>query len=381
VAACAAALFVSGLGVAGSAASSPATEQEDLVVETRDWVFHVPSWVSATRESVVAFATHVQNCTDLVRTWVGHRPRPGVKFVQRWVLTTGPQFSSAAADGVTHWVHADAIVPALPPACRGPHEVTHVLTSETLGGPPILVEGIAEFSDRLFTPFDELVCDDAGYTWSGRRYAYADLTAWQASIEHYNTAACLWYEIRARGGDAAIRRVLASARADRPTTTGDLLVRNVNPSLIADLTGIVLRYGFTRTDLTSAAPVRAPAPPSCPAGATADGEVSVATSAGGPLSGTGGRDHLCGGAGADLVSAGAGHDRVAGMGGDDRVLGGAGNDTLRGDAGSDFLAGGAGNDVLDAQDGSRDIVDGGSGKDVALVDDGDVVRRVERVRR
>jgi hypothetical protein len=351
------------LGVVGTSASQASGRQAEIVVETRDWVFRVPAWVSATRESVTAFATHIQNCTDLVRAWVGHRPRRGVKFVQRWVLTTGPQLSSASAEGVTHWVHSDATVPALPSACRGPHEVTHVLTSETFGGPPILVEGIAQFSDRVFTPGDEFSCDANGYTWSGQRHSYADLRDWRVDVEHYNTAACLWYEIRARGGDAAIRRVLASARVDRPTTTGDLLVRNVNPALAGDLADIVVRYGFTGPELTSSTPPRAPAPPVCPAGATGDGEVAVASVVGGRLRGTAGRDFLCGGAAVDVVEAGAGNDRAVGLGGVDR------------------LRGGAGNDVLDARDGNRDLVDGGPGKDVALVDAKDVVKRVERVRR
>ena len=352
------------VAAAGAGSPSPTGEaQAEIVVETRDWVFHVPGWVSATRESVTAFATHVQNCTDLVRTWVGHRPRPGTKFVQRWVLTAGPQFSSASPEGVTHWVHPNATVPALPPACRGPHEVTHVLTSEAFGGPPILVEGIAQFSDRLFTPGDRFECDASGFVWSGQRYAYADLRDWRVDVEHYNTAACLWYEIRAAGGDAAIRRVLASARADRPTTTGALLVRNVNPALGADLTEVVTRYGFTRAELTSAVPPQAPAPPSCPAGATRDGEVAVACASGGRLRGTAGRDFLCGGAAADVIEAGAGNDVVVGLGGPDRLLGGAGND------------------VLNARDGSRDMIDGGAGRDVALVDASDVVRRVETIRR
>lgn len=363
-----------------SSASAPSAQAE-IVVETKDWVFQVPAWVSATRESVAAFATHVQNCTDLVRTWIGHRPRPGVKFTQRWVLTTGPQFSSASPDGVTHWVHDNATVPALPAACRGPHEVTHVLTSEAFGGPPILVEGIAQFSDRVFTPNDGIYCTADGYAWHGTQYAYSDLRAWRIDVEHYNTASCLWFEIRSRGGDATIRRVLASVRGDRPTTTGDLLVRNVNPALGHDLTEVVMRYGFTREELTSAAPVRAPMPSTCPAGETSDGEIAVAAPEGGQLTGTSGRDFLCGGAGVDVIDGGAGNDGLAGLAGADRVLGGAGNDTLRGDAGSDSLRGGAGNDVLNARDGMRDVVDGGAGKDVAAVDALDVVRRVERIRR
>lgn len=375
-----AAVVLAALMPAGAHGTSftPATGmQGEIVVETKDWVFQVPDWVSATRESVTAFATHVQNCTDLVRTWIGHRPRPGVKFTQRWVLTTGPQFSSATAEGVTHWVHSDATVPALPAACRGPHEVTHVLTSEAFGGPPVLVEGIAQFSDRVFTPNDGIHCDATGYAWSGNRYAYSDLRAWRVDVEHYNTAACLWFEIRSRGGDAAIRRVLASVRGDRPTTTGDLLVRNVNPALGQDLTEIVMRYGFTREDLTSATPPRAPVPPTCPAGPTSDGEIVVATTQGGFLSGTAGRDFLCGSAGVDVLEAGAGNDVVSGLGGADRLSGGSGNDTLRGDAGQDTLLGGAGNDVLNARDGGRDVVDGGAGKDVAIADAIDVVRRVE----
>lgn len=377
-----AALVAVALVGAGTASSSPrGDEQSEIVVETKDWVFQVPDWVSATRASVTAFATHVQNCTDLVRAWIGHRPRPGVKFVQRWVLSTGPQFSSASPDGVTHWVHSDATVPALPAACRGPHEVTHVLTSEALGGPPILVEGIAEFSDRVFTPNDSIRCDDTGYDWNGSRYEYEDLRAWRVSIEHYNTAACLWFEIRARGGDAAIRRVLASVRADRPTTTGDLLVRNVNPALEADLSAVVVRYGFIGAELTSSAPPRAPAPPACPAGATKDGDVVVATVLGGGMRGTAGVDFLCGGAGPDVVEGLAGNDRMAGLAGSDRLLGGAGNDSLRGDEGEDTLLGGAGNDVLNARDGARDVIDGGTGRDTAIVDASDVVRRVERIRR
>jgi hypothetical protein len=351
------------VGAGGVSSVRAGEAQAEIVVETRDWVFVVPEWVYASRESVTAFAIHVQNCTDLVRAWVGHRPRPGVKFVQRWVLTTGPQGSGATAEGVTHWAHAGAGVPALAPQCRGPHEVTHVLASETFGGPPILVEGIAQFSDRVFTPGDQFSCDGTGYVWDGRRYAYTDLRDWRVTVEHYNTAACLWYEVRARGGDAAIRRVLASDRADRPTTTGDLLVRNVNPALAADLTEVFGLYGFTGAELTSAAPPRAPAPPACPAGATADGEVAVASAVGGRLQGTAGRDFLCGGAARDVIVARGGKDRIVGLGG------------------SDVLLGGAGNDVVDARDRRCDVVDGGPGKDAARVDAADVVKRVERVRR
>ncbi len=61
------------------------------------------------------------------------------------------------------------------------------------------------------------------------------------------------------------------------------------------------------------------------------------------------------------------------------VFGRGGNDHLSADSRRDHLFGGGGADVLQAKNGSRDLVACGQGKDVAIVDRRDIVRHCERV--
>jgi len=104
------------------------------------------------------------------------------------------------------------------------------------------------------------------------------------------------------------------------------------------------------------------------------------------ISGGDGRDVLVGNGGKDNLSGGAGDDFLEGGSGDDTLDGGAGRDKLDGGRGTDVLRGGAGNDFLFALDGAgKDTVDGGandanSNGDFALVDRGDTVTAVEKVR-
>jgi Ca2+-binding RTX toxin-like protein len=110
----------------------------------------------------------------------------------------------------------------------------------------------------------------------------------------------------------------------------------------------------------------------------------------GPLTGTSHADTLVGTAGDDLIYGLGGADRIFGMGGADSVFGGSGADRIHGDAGNDRLwggpgrdhiYGGSGSDVIFARDGERDFIDCGRGRDVAFVDQHDVTRGCEVVRR
>jgi Ca2+-binding RTX toxin-like protein len=109
------------------------------------------------------------------------------------------------------------------------------------------------------------------------------------------------------------------------------------------------------------------------------------------ISGGDGRDVLVGNGGKDNLSGGAGDDLLEGGSGDDTLDGGAGKDKLDGGRGTDILRGGAGNDFLFALDGAgKDTVDGGTNDantsgdsrsgDFAIVDRGDTVTNVEKLR-
>jgi len=64
------------------------------------------------------------------------------------------------------------------------------------------------------------------------------------------------------------------------------------------------------------------------------------------------------------------------------VLGTDGPDRLRASRnGGDLICGGGGADTINARNGKRDTVDGGPGLDTAFVDNFDMIRRVERIRR
>jgi Ca2+-binding RTX toxin-like protein len=93
-----------------------------------------------------------------------------------------------------------------------------------------------------------------------------------------------------------------------------------------------------------------------------------------------GRDRMSGGGGRDRISGDAGNDRIAGNAGNDRASGGGGRDRISGGGGRNRLLGGAGNDVINAVNGSRDVVNCGAGRrDTARVDGRDRVRNCERV--
>ena len=129
-------------------------------------------------------------------------------------------------------------------------------------------------------------------------------------IASYNTAACFWWEVHRAGGFPAIRAILASMRGERPQTTGEFVVRHVNPILGADLRPLLGRLGFEPREL-EASPRRLP-PRLCTRIGTAGRDV---------LSGTSGRDVLCGLVGddvfrsrdrtADVIRCGPGKDVVA----------------------------------------------------------------------
>jgi hypothetical protein len=78
------------------------------------------------------------------------------------------------------------------------------------------------------------------------------------------------------------------------------------------------------------------------------------------------------------IYGGAGDDRLTGDAAGNTIDGGAGNDTIVGGKGFDFLYGGPGDDVIDARDGTQDVVDCGAGRDRAIVDRVDLVTGCER---
>ena len=247
--------------------------------------------------------------------------------------------------------------------CFGPHEVTHVLTSDGWGT-RWATEGLAQLTDYLYELADwrccssprprSLTCSESGFQYGPEFHPYSDLSNFVPSIDSYNTSACFWVEVLDRGGLPAIRRALASIRVDPPLTSGDLIVRNVSPAVGEDLRPIAKRYGFSDDDLAARPHPLAPATPSCRAGTTADGEVGVGTVGRDTLRGTRGKDFLCG------------------LAGNDRVVGGGGEDVLQG---------GAGADVILARDGRRDLVDCGAGRDTVQADRVDRLASCERIKR
>jgi len=89
--------------------------------------------------------------------------------------------------------------------------------------------------------------------------------------------------------------------------------------------------------------------------------------------GLGGNDVIYGGPGDDVIDGGAGRDLIYGGLGRDRIAGGVGADRIDGGAGQDVLLGGPGKDMLDARNGTSDVVNGGPGWDRGRVD-----RRLDR---
>lgn len=83
--------------------------------------------------------------------------------------------------------------------------------------------------------------------------------------------------------------------------------------------------------------------------------------------GTDGNDRLEGTRRADDISGRRGDDRLFGKHGRDFLVGGSGEDKLVGGSAFDELRGGANADVIDARDGSPDLIDCGPGFDRAIV--------------
>jgi Ca2+-binding RTX toxin-like protein len=76
---------------------------------------------------------------------------------------------------------------------------------------------------------------------------------------------------------------------------------------------------------------------------------------------------------------GSTHDDVlTGDGRANTIDGGAGNDTITGGRGTDGLFGGPGDDVIDAKDGTQDLVDCGPGTDIVNADKVDSVSSCEK---
>jgi acid phosphatase type 7 len=129
----------------------------------------------------------------------------------------------------------------------------------------------------------------------------------------------------------------------------------------------------------------------CTITGTDSADVLRGTSKGDVICGLGGNDRIRGLGGNDMILGGLGNDRVVGGSGNDRLYGNAGRDILRGQSGRDRLVGGAGrdhlygnagSDRLFALDGKRgDRISGGGGRDRALIDRGDRIRLIERLRR
>jgi hypothetical protein len=342
--------------------AAPVAGAAEIRAETADWALTAPDSLGTQADlELVARATQI--CTDEVKLLTGRRPANVRRFTMTW--TPGPV-------GVAYGLPT-GIVNNFTPGyrlidpgarsfiesyvgrgrCFGPHEVAHVLTWESWGQ-AWANEGFATFLDRLYESTSwscceapvtsRLACDETGYTLAGERFAYTDLRSFAITTRHYHTAACFWVEVHRLGGFPAIRAVLASMRARRPRTTGELAVQHVSPILGADLRPALARYGFGPADLQSE-----PRPP-------------------GPLP--------CTRIGTDRA------DRLVGTPRADRLCGLAGADRLDGGAGRDVLEGGAGADTVSARDRARDTIRCGAGRDLAFVDRVDAVARdCERVRR
>jgi hypothetical protein len=254
----------------------------ELTTQTEDWTFVAPD-VLGTQADLELNARQVQLCTDEMKRVVAYRPRAGQRFEMRWVID-GLQVSHAEPTKVVNHV-PDASYPLVHPAarsfresivaqglCFGPHEVTHVLTWESLWPLPWANEGFATLSDWLYrenwrccdtpAPLSGIVCDEAGWSDGGvDRRPYSDLSPWDGTYPSYATAACLWLEVYRVGGVNAIRRILARLRADAPVTTGELFVHHVNHVLGRDLRPLAHRWGFVDAELTAAGDPPADPPP------------------------------------------------------------------------------------------------------------------------
>jgi hypothetical protein len=314
---------------------SGAPAQETRRYETEDWILTAPaSLVTQSDLALVGEATQI--CSDEIVLLTGHRPPRPAKFTVRWVVGS-PPYSGAGPTGFvnavppTYEIVSDAARPywkdrVASEVCFGPHEITHVLTWASWGQ-AWANEGFAQFTDRLYDSAEWGCCDvplrlwqacDAdGYTLSRHRYAYADLSDFRVSSNHYDTAACFWIEVHRLGGFPALRGILAGTRRRRPASTAELVVHQVSRILNVDVRHIAARYGFERGELEAGPAPRIP--------------------------------------GCTLIGQATG-DRIVGTAGADVICGLAGNDRLVGGAGADTLQGGAGNDTLNARDGSRDVV-------------------------
>jgi Ca2+-binding RTX toxin-like protein len=178
-----------------------------------------------------------------------------------------------------------------------------------------------------------------------------------------------------------VQRTVSTDAAGKRTTTTDrktfdlASVKSITADLGAGNDSITLDGPFSRALSIPAA-----------LNGGAGNDVLVGGNGDDTISGGDGKDVLVGNGGKDNLSGGAGDDLLEGGSGDDTLDGGAGKDKLDGGRGTDVLRGGAGNDFLFALDGAgKDTVDGGandanSNGDFALVDRGDAVTAVEKVR-
>ena len=254
----------------------------DRTTETEDWTFTAPD-VLGTQADLELNARQVQLCTDEMKRLIAYRPLKGQRFTMRWVIDGG-RISYAEPSGVVNHV-PDASWRLVDPAarsfresivaqglCFGPHEMTHVLTWESLWPLAWANEGFATFSDWLYhenwrccetpAPLSGIACDDAGWSDGGvGRRPYSDLSPWDGSYASYATASCLWLEVYRVGGVNAIRRILARLRADAPFTTGELFVHHVNHVLGRDLLPLARRFGFVDAELTASGSPPADPPP------------------------------------------------------------------------------------------------------------------------
>ena len=314
-----------------------ARAEEPLRFETDDWHFTAPAALG-TQADLELNARQAQRCTDEVEKLIGYRPASPQRFTWTWTIGGGP-VSWATPTGVTSLVpsgesrlvdpsrgaSAKRIVAS--GVCFGPHEVTHVLTSESWGQ-AWANEGFATFTDLLFDGtwrccgpprMTRQSCDETGYTDGSVHRPYSDLSPFRVDFASYSTAACFWLEVYRRGGAPAIRGVLAGMRQHRPKTTGEFVLHHASRVLHVDLRPLAARYGFEPAELQAG-----PAPRFT---------------------------------GCTLIGSAA----------NDAIAGTAGSDVICGLGGRDVLAGGAGNDVLNARDGRGDVVRGGPGRDTARV--------------
>ena len=344
----------------GVLAATAAPAAAELRYETADWTFVAPDEIG-TQADLELSARQVQLCTDELKRLLGYR-RPDIeKFAMRWLPGT-TNVAGATETGVLNFYvpgyrMIDPIARTFRESvvaqgrCYGPHEATHVLTWESFAL-AWASEGFATFTDRLYdvpwrccgTPPATQQCSAGGYTTGSASRPYSNLSPFFADDGSYHTAACFWWEVHRIGGFPAVRALLASLRARRPLTTGQLVVQHANVIAGTDLRPVLARYGFGPGELEAAPPP--PGPRMC---------TRLGTDAAEVLTGGGGSDVLCG------------------VGGGDRLRPGAGADVVRA---------GAGNDTIDARDGSADTLACGPGRDTVRADRRDrVARDCERVRR